>query len=680
MRVDYSLPPAYVSPLAVLSMSRQVVFSRSGAPPPNCKSDSRVIEIGKKAAREAGAVRPTLDWHGNEQVIIIDPATKTIDFADRPATFPGKRDKPAWWERIREYDLGPGIQLWREMGGNASGYFHTNFQIKDATKTLHDAERTRILIMRVGKNKETLRLEITLESVAELIDFEAREPILIDLFLIDPAKGTVRWMSQPANFFLVPNAGVQTALSGLLYGLTLIQSEPRSLLSYELNGARFKGVSYIARLDPAGWLVPIALPLSSSDLKTMTAFITLEAAAKESGEQVPIDPNAGFEPLPAPRMQEVLGIDGEANLWDLIRADGGGLSDAKLSRRVGLETHYDIDELREIIKRRDEKTAASIAEGYVVSKEHDMFTALGFKDRNDAYLRLQTAMGLSSSREISETLLRGDYVRRIPGSTSNLWHFVRLSDLLNGTVPFVPPPSPTKEDEEYTPEEGKEAEEEMDYASAELAARQADDAQIVRSTRDRITQILEYISREAGGDEFLLAAVSFVDHQFYRLQSHLTVVTSELAQIYSSGNASSPAVEKITEQYATETGAGTIHDAVATECSHAIDTTTANLLRAQGWAEVEIAELDPAEAAEIIEQVPIEGTDAFNDWIKIIPAEPQPPPTRGLASSRTAAKDAAKKAGFRANMIAIKGNRPNATWETKIEVVRALERRGNQPT
>ena len=36
----YAVPPAYVSPLAVLSMSCQVVFSRSGAPPPNCKSDN----------------------------------------------------------------------------------------------------------------------------------------------------------------------------------------------------------------------------------------------------------------------------------------------------------------------------------------------------------------------------------------------------------------------------------------------------------------------------------------------------------------------------------------------------------------------------------------------------------------------------------------------------------------
>ena len=90
-------------------------------------SIDRIIKVGldeliRRGATEAAKPKFT----GNGQVLMIDPAAKTVTLTELPPTFVNtKRQKP-YWEEDPTIKLTAGVAVWVEKESDATGYSHTS--------------------------------------------------------------------------------------------------------------------------------------------------------------------------------------------------------------------------------------------------------------------------------------------------------------------------------------------------------------------------------------------------------------------------------------------------------------------------------------------------------------------------------------------------------------------------
>ena len=107
-----------------------------------------------------------------------------------------------------------------------------------------------------------------------------------------------------------PEGKVTTLLNSTPFtGLSIVQVESNSTFAFTVAEQRFKGRSYLLRLDANKWIAPLSLSLAAADLKQHIVFNTLKFAAKESGEALPVDPNEGFEELDDRKFEDYFGIE-----------------------------------------------------------------------------------------------------------------------------------------------------------------------------------------------------------------------------------------------------------------------------------------------------------------------------------------------------------------------------------
>lgn len=353
-----------------------------------------VIWVGKKAAEAAGVSRRKPTYSGSGAVLIIDPVSRTVAATEMPAGFPGAKTVKPRWEK-QDYELQAGgvptsgrgrstilSELYIEVGGNRTGYYEFDVPLRDSSAPpIKLRLKSRALLIRV-KKKEVLP-PLAAETVKERVNFDAREPKKAPVFEIDPTSGRVvrkdildnEIAAAPGNFNL-------TLLDTMpLVGLTVVQRDPNSLFAYTIAERRFRGASYLLRLEgDSRWIAPLAVPLSAADVRQQIVFNTLDAAVKESGEQLPTNPDEAFEELDEHKIRdyfdgltwhEVLSLVNER----LGLGTSGHASYPRKYVEAGLQSPrgraWHIPTLREVIAKtkaqRTETEARLESEGFVAN-------------------------------------------------------------------------------------------------------------------------------------------------------------------------------------------------------------------------------------------------------------------------------------------------------------------------
>ena len=147
---------------------------------------------------------------------------------------------------------------------------------------------------------------LSAEAIEKFVDFDAREEKKVPAFDIDPTTAKVARRDILDNEIIENDSAKLTLLNATPFaGLTIVQHEPDSLFTFSIGGQRFKGHSYLLRLEADGrWIAPLAVSLSAGDVKQHITFNTLDAAAREANEPLPTVPNEGFEQLDATKIRD----------------------------------------------------------------------------------------------------------------------------------------------------------------------------------------------------------------------------------------------------------------------------------------------------------------------------------------------------------------------------------------
>jgi hypothetical protein len=432
-------------------------------------SIERVIKVGTDEAIRRGATEaPKPKYSGTGQVLLMDPSTKTVTLTDLPATFVNtKRQKP-WWEEDPTIKLAAGVSVWVEKESDAKGYFSYEFPEPVGKRFFLNQ---RVVIARITKQNAVLDLGFTnLDHALNSANFHARAPKKVRVFDIDPETGKLsRDFEMMDNEYLEKGDTVETPMSGILDGLTLVQDETKSRHMFSIFDKRYAGRSLIVRFDAdSRWLAPLATSVSAGDLLQHVSWITLDAVNKAAHIQPVADPNEGFEELDDAKAQDYFGCD-MAHIRDYaVREWGTGDGQAHLRQHDMLREIantddkdapvtliYHVAKIRGIVQKwRSLEEGKARAEAEAKAKaEADGFRNLGSVEAHDLFgprpeldNRVREIFGLplnegngQANGEVDDLLEKAGCFRIVAGR--QYWHVEKLRRLLaTGTTEEVQHP------------------------------------------------------------------------------------------------------------------------------------------------------------------------------------------------------------------------------------------------
>lgn len=401
-----------------------------------------IITVGKDAARTAGATRTAKPkYRGDGKVILIDPTNGTVELTDLPPGFPGERKNMPHWEQEAGYELQAGAQLWKEIVGNKKGYYLFDLPLKDSGKRVVFPLHERVLLLRVDRKKELLSISLSADALLNRLDFGAREPMKVDVLSIDPVTGKVERSAMMDNEIVAsPDNKMLTALGEPFEGLSLMLIDGGSIFAFTIGGQRCKGRSFVVRLEPEGqWLAPLAMRLSTTEVIEHITFNTLQAAAKDAGEVLPIDPNTGFEQLERGQQYDQVWRDyfgfSLMQIETLLSEQLGSrvyddFQKAGYHRRDGTKSLWNVAKLRALTEKAKADLAAAKADGFE-KVDAATFTAIfGTDDSQERQKLVRQGLGLAVDppQPIGKPLEDEGYLRRIAGT--NLWKLQMLPELV----------------------------------------------------------------------------------------------------------------------------------------------------------------------------------------------------------------------------------------------------------
>lgn len=404
--------------------------------------EETLVFVTKIAREKYGVGLTPPRFKAQAQVIIIDPATPAITRADLPNVFPGGKSVKPHWEKDSTNALIGGTEMWREVGGNITGYYTFELPRPEAEASKPPVvlrEKGRILLMKVGKSKALMDVPMTVGGLEKLIDFNAREPKRQEGVSIDPATGEVKRIFVRDNEIVESDNNVLIPLTDFeFFDLKMWQSEVTSMYTFTLGEQRFRGRSLIVRAEPdSEWLAPLNLSMSAGDVRKRLTFPTLEAIVQANDGEVPENPNEGFEPLNPALTKTYFGVD-QVSLNNILRDEPGldnvWIGSSSADRRL-VEAHFirkgadgvdlfNIDKLREVVNRYKERLAAYEAAGFQ-EPGVDYFGA-GNHTRYMALLEL--ALNLKRSGVLDR--LRADDLERVIGGRK-VYHIDRMTKLVS---------------------------------------------------------------------------------------------------------------------------------------------------------------------------------------------------------------------------------------------------------
>lgn len=518
-----------------------------------------VIRTGEEVAKANGVGRPKPKFKGDAPVIMIDPQAKTVESVALPAIFPGTKAMPPHWEPIivpggepkNPVKLFGDIELYREVGGNSTGYYDFTLPRPYADtakpKIVLKGETTRILITKVGKGKTLTEVPISIETLTQSVNFAARRPTQQDVFEIDPATGSVNRRSHADDEFVDDTTALVPLTDKLAAdGLVMYAPEPTSMYAFTLNDQKFKGRAIIMRVDTDRWLVPLRLALSVGDLRSMMTFPTLEAIATANDEPAAVDPNAGFEELNDARVKELFsGIEfedvsrilnnGDVRYPQRLIADGV-IRETMIDGRHA--TLYHIEKVREAIAKHKEDLTTAEAAGLrtVTAAEFDVANA----DELGDLLRIGLGIDTSNWKGIAEECQKRDLVRTTGGK--RLYHVERMKELIAKARADIA----KKEIEPPAPE--------PDYTTLPLEDRLKWDRRLFDEALATVDEMQGYFA-DSGAAGDLLDDLERIETRLFKLSRHHDVLTEELAKFYADTKPSeiTPELSAIVGDYAKPT-------------------------------------------------------------------------------------------------------------------------------